>query len=450
MKHLSRPGLLWAHTDHHPSSHTVRLASRSLRARGFALGLAMLLGPLPAALHASSQGRVIFADRPKQTYAPAEEIAGNGGARLPQQYLTVFTPPNPIGGVLIYVHSGGYINLEPLQEIDLDATPGRRWLVDLYDAGWTIITPGLTGQVVGGTQGMFSDYGSQRFLSFTGESWWERDMVLVVKKVHQMIDDGELAGQHHLVGGFGQSASAIALFNIALGPVETYWTSGSPQLLQPTSLAFVVADSLVSWFPGFDGDQWGAPVNLGAHFEGMTPGLPPLFPYGLDLVPQAELEAASPVKRLADRVRAYGTLLPPPPMYLFATEPPSVPPLGSFDGAGLPVMRDLIAGPCIAPGPGCGQLHDYWFSWMLKRQYDMYWPNWSRFNRLATLPGYSYSRPDNDEDYVYPGTLSDEFQNDLRDWVMRRLTGAANPALLQSYKPSASRGRQGVRALHVQ
>ena len=416
MKHLTRQQGLRAHSD--------CLRSSSL---GLALGLASLLAARPAMAQVTSPSRVILADGPKRTYAPPEEIAGNGGQPLSQQFLTTFTPPSPVGGVLIYVHCGGYSNLEPLDVIDLDQTPGRRWLVDLYDAGWTIVTPGLTGVRIGTSQGIFSDYGSARFLSFTGESWWERDMVLVVQKVHQMIDDGELAGEHHLVGGFGQSASSIALANIAFGPVESYWSSGSPQLLQPALLSFVVADSIVSWFPGFDGDQWGAPIKLGAHFEGSVPGLPPPYPYGLDLVPAEHLEAASPVKRLEDRARAYGRALPPPPMYLFATEPPSVLPQGWFDGSGLPVMRNAIAGPLVQPPTKAGQLHDYWFSWIVKRHYDMYWSDWARFNRLATLPGFAYPAPNADQDFVYPGALSDEFQDDLRDWVMRRLTGKQNP-----------------------
>lgn len=364
----------------------------------------------------------ITADGAAFTYAPAEEIAAWGGSPGPQQYMTTFTPPSPNGGVLIYSYTGGWPNQSPFSSIDDVANPERRFLTDLYNLGWVIVTPGLTGNPAGSSQGLHSSYGGTRFVSFTGESWYERDLWFVIQKVHQMIDDATLDGRHGLVGAHGVSATFIAYANIAFGPVgQNFWTSGSAQLQQIPRLMFLAGHSPSTWFPAYTQDEW----PLGAHMESSPgSGSPPAPPYGLDLVQLSTQIEVSVLGRLQERIDAAGSSppLPLPPMYLYATEAPTTAPVGTFDEDGYPTLFDAIRG----PGSG-GQLHDYWFSWILKRKHDQHWGSWSRFNRLATLPGFSYAAPNDDEDLIYAGLNDSDFQDDLRDWIHRRLTGAENP-----------------------
>lgn len=362
----------------------------------------------------------ITADGAAFTYAPAEEIAAWGGSPGPRQYMTTFTPPSPNGGVLIYSYTGGWPNQDPFDELDDVANPERRFLIDLYNLGWIIVTPGLTGNPAGSTLGMHSAYGGTRFVSFTGESWYERDIWFVVQKVHQMIDDETLAGRHGSVGAHGVSGTFISYAGIGLGPFgENYWTSGSAQLQQVPQLNFLVGNSPSTWFPAYTQDEW----PLGVHMEA-SPGTPPASPYGLDLVPLATQIELSVLGRFQKRIAAAGAgiPLPPPPMYLYATEQPTVAPIATFDSSGYPTLFSSIRGAGLG-----GQLHDYWFAWILKRKYDQVWGSWSRYNRLATLPGFSYPAPDDDENLIYAGTNDSDFQDDLRDWIHRRLTGAVNP-----------------------
>ena len=170
----------------------------------------------------------ITADGSAFTYAPAEEIAAWGGSPGPRQFMTTFTPPSPNGGVLIYSYTGGWPNQDPFSSLDDVANPERRFLIDLYNLGWIIVTPGVTGNPTGSSQGMHSAYGGTRFVSFTGESWYERDLWFVVQKVHQMIDDSALPGAHNMVGAHGVSATFIAYANMAFGPAgQNFWSSGS-------------------------------------------------------------------------------------------------------------------------------------------------------------------------------------------------------------------------------
>lgn len=341
------------------------------------------------------------ADGPAFSYAPVD-------AAVPSafQMMTVYTPPVPNGGVILFSLAGNFVDTSPLASFD-DTSGHYQWIAQLLDLGWILVSYGLTG-------GLFQDYDSSDWLNHTGTSWWERDSYYACQKIHQLIDDLTLPAEHHLVGVIGQSGTFVSAAHVAWAPYWR-WSSGSSQVQQTARFAFLIGLSPVTWFPGYVPDEW----NLGPHFETSpgsgTPGVT------LADIPTATLEAGSPIKRYQDYYAQVvsGPLPALVPSYLVATEQTDGNDY-SFDAGGLPVAREFITGAGASP-----HLHSFWFTAVAREKHKASPYAWDRYSRMVAIGDGVLQTPAPEAQW---GSETDpDFQADIVAWVQRRLTNEPNP-----------------------
>lgn len=336
---------------------------------------------------------IITPDGPSIPFTPPEVGSANA-----QQLLTVFTPPNPNGRVLIHNWTGSFIDANPRAFYDDSDIPDI-WIVSLWMQGVTIVSYGLTGTNAShvGT-GLWRPYTSNEYLNRWDYSWPERDAEHIVQKVRSLIRAGVIKGDLRKIGWVGVSSSAVCGLAIGLGPNRAR-PSGSSQVQESTRLSFVVAFEPYSFWPAFEDSffAWHWPDGG----VGDTPAL------GIGDVPEDQLIESSPIQLLNERAAAGH---PVSPVYMTAADPVESTDF-TFDGSqDLPTLRNALGG-----------IHPYWEMLALAkrmRQIDAqeYDDNW----RLVVESGIELPAPNDEHHHVVSALYGTEMQADLLQWIDAR------------------------------
>ena len=337
----------------------------------------------------------IEADGPSIPYTPPEVSAPN-----PRQRLTIFTPPAPSGGVLIYTEAGNFLDADPRTEFDDEADSGVTWVTNLYEKGFSIVSAGMTGFDGGHPGGgLFRPYDSTEYLDSYEYSWPERDAEWIVQKVRNLVTAGTVRGAQNKIGWYGSSSSAVCGLTLALG-LDRRRTSGSAQVQTTTLLRFCVAIEPPVWWPAYD--QAAVPaLHFPAGGSGTTPAA------RLEDVP-VELQAdASPLTWWNERVAAGVGLTP---LYLAFDEPVESTNF-ALDPDGTPNLDDTLL-----------TVHPYWHGLMLAKSKKAYDPTrWSQIGRLVVTSGHELPPPDDDHDLTVTALFDAQMQPDLEGWILSEL-----------------------------
>lgn len=337
----------------------------------------------------------IEADGTPLPYTPPEVLVPNE-----RQVLTVFTPPDPSGGILIHTDAGNFVDTDPRTVFDDVLEPEVTWITSLWSSGVTIVSVGLTGWNGGHPGGgLFRSYSSPEYTDDTAFSWPERDAEWIVQKVRRMTLTGELQGDGARIGWAGQSSGAVCGMAVGIGP-DRRRPSGSAQVMTSTLLRFVVAIEPPVWWPAYDQ----AAVS-GVHFPLGGSGTVPAPTLGD--VPLALQIEASPFAWATQRLLAGGGA---PALYLAYDEPVESTDF-RIDAGGAPVLSDTLR-----------SVHPYWHGVLAANGFQDADPErWARQGRLVAASGIELPRPDDVHDLAV-GSLFDAVQQpDLRDWVLDQL-----------------------------
>ena len=350
-------------------------------------------------------------DGPAIPYTPPEVPNTN-----PYQLLTVFTPPEPNGCVLIHNWTGSFLNALPRSFYDGANIPDA-WIETLWNRGTTIVSYGLTGTDLSHLgSGLWRGYDSDEYLNGWDHAWAERDAEYVVQKVRQLIRSGVIQGDLRKIGWAGVSSSAVAGLAVALGP-DRARASGSDQVRESTRLAYAVAFEPYSFWPAF--------VDSFFAWHWPSGGSGALPATAMVEVPEDQQIASSPLQLLNDGVASGQAATP---VYVTAACPVESTDFTFDVSTGIPTLRNALSG-----------IHPYWQMLALAKRMQQidpvaYAEDW----RLVVQSGIELPPPDDDHHAVVSALYGTEMQADLLDWIEARCAG---PAYLPGGSPGGSNAR---------
>lgn len=348
---------------------------------------------------------------------PAQDFHPTAGGTV-NQTVTIFTPANAHGGLLMVLDSGNYVSSVAATTIDDTSTDTSAMALGAYQRGWIVVLTGNTGwnSATDPYNGLWRDWDDATYINDLTGSWNERDAVWARQYCQSLDDAGSFSVPINHWSWYGVSQGAINGSFMSLGPDRAL--PGAAEAVRRLSTTF---QSQFIMDPG--GAWWTAHEQtiVGTHWP--TGGVGTVSAPTIAVADQQELRDSSMIGFMNERVAAEPTSSFPP-IYIGADEPHGATNF-DLDVNGNPTVFDTFPLVPIHPAWGAQMLAKRWIARHGQAAFDAR----CRFVLLdniaaeinAVAPGDDESQHDLQPSNLYSGTLSDRWA-----WLERQRLGQSN------------------------